>query len=128
MAYGFIKEAGRCSVPMWMGGLPSGCCGADAYGVQVEGIEVRMGRELRRLDGKFNGYASGLACPRHAGPEEIGPRVFEDGLSKTGRRMWCAVYEDFENLQESPAEFHINAWVAVDALKKNHPRVTPSPA
>lgn len=120
--YGFIREAGRCSVPMWMGGLPAGCCGEDAYGLQIEGQEVRMGREVRRIDGKFNGYAGGLACPRHAGPEKVGPRVFEDGHSESGRQMWCAVYEDFENLQESPAEFHINAWVAVDMLEKKHPR------
>jgi hypothetical protein len=115
---------GRCGVPMWMGGCPSGLCGEDAYGVQIEGQEERdaFTGELRRLDGKYSGFSSGLACPRHAGPEKIGPRVFEDGQTPEGYRMWCATYEDFENLQESPAEFHRHAWLAVKNLTKNHPR------
>lgn len=119
---GFVKKPGRCSAPMWCMGLPAGLCGATAYGVQIEGRKVRFGNEVRRLDGKYDGFVSGLACPKHAGPEKTGPRVFEDGTDGEGRRMWCAVYEDFENLQESPAEFHINAWVAVERLLKNYPR------
>ncbi len=123
-AYGFIKDAGPCSVAMWSGGLPSGCCGNDAYGVQIEGAmryHAPKGYYVRD-DNKFAGFAGGLACPVHSGPEKYGPRVFEDGTDKNGKRMWCAVYEDFENLQESPAEFHTKAWVAVDMLTKNHPR------
>jgi hypothetical protein len=121
------STVGKCRVPMWMGGCPSGFCGEAAYGVQVEGREARDAwtGELRRLDGKYSGYSSGLACPRHAGPEKIGPRVFEDGKTPDGYRMWCAVYEDFENLQESPAEFHRHAWVAVSNLTKKHPRKIP---
>ena len=122
---GFIKNVGPCSVPMWSAGLPSGCCGNEAHGVHIEGQEFRDAwtGELRRHDGKYNGFVSGLACVQHGGPEETGPRVFEDGTNNEGRRMWCAVYEDFENLHESPAEFSIHAWLAIKRLGDNHPKV-----
>lgn len=114
----------RCSVPMWMAGCPAGRCGEPAYGVFIPGETFRDGwtGEVRRLDGKYNGYVPDLACPAHGGPKETGPRIFEDGTDAAGRRMWCAVYEDFENLQESPAEFSTKAWVAIEALLKKHPR------
>ncbi len=122
----FMKQFnGICSVPMWTGGVPDGFCGKPAYGVYIDGPKFRdayTGR-MQRLDGKFDGYVPHLACPSHSGPSETGPRVFADGLSETGRRMWCAVYEDFENLQENPAEFHENPWTAIARLEKKHPRL-----
>lgn len=115
---------GKCSVPMWMGGCPSGTCDKPAFGGFIPGQTFRDAwtGEVRRLDGKFNGYVPSLACPQHGGPDEIGPRAYIDGQAENGRPMWCAVYEDFSNLQESPAEFHQYPWVAIARLEKNHPR------
>lgn len=106
-----------------MGG-PAGFCDKPAYGFHIEGEKFRDGwtGQTLRVDGKWNGYVSGPCCPQHGGPEETGPRVYQDGYSERGKPMWCAVYEDFENLQESPAEFHENPWVAIEMLKRNHPR------
>ena len=50
---------GKCSVPMWCGGLPAGFCDNEAYGQQTE--------EGRR---KFCGYVPGLACFWHGGPKK----------------------------------------------------------
>lgn len=111
---------GVCSVPMWCAGLPAGICGKPAYGVYIDGPTFRDAwtGEVRRIDGKWRGYAPGLCCPDHGGPDEVGPRVMQDGYSEDGRPMWCAVMHDFVNLQESPAAFHVNPWVAVSMLKQ----------
>lgn len=118
--------AGRCSVPMWMAGCPAGSCGEEAFGIYIDGPTFRdaWSGEVRRMDGKFRGYVPDLACPKHGGPEKTGPRVLTDGTDENGRRMHFAFYEDFENLQESPAEFHIYPWVAIEMLLRNHPRTT----
>lgn len=116
---------GICSVPMWRGGFPDGFCGKPAFGPYIDGPKFRdayTGRTAR-LDGKFDGFVPNLACPCHSGPDETGPRVFADGYSDKGYRMWCAVYEDFEDLQASPAEFHEKPWVAIEKLVKNHPKI-----
>ena len=62
---------GKCSVPMWMDGCPAGFCDRDAYGFRPEGKQYRDPHtgEMVRLDGKYNGYISGLACPVHGGPD-----------------------------------------------------------
>lgn len=114
------KAKGQCSVPMWLGGIPAGRCGKTAFGVHIEGETFRNAwtGEVRRRDGKWNGLSHGLCCPDHGGPKETGPRVFEDGHDENGRRMWCAVMHDFENLQESPAAFHVDAWRAVQELER----------
>ena len=119
--------AGKCSVPMWMGGCPAGICGELAWGVWIPGETRRDGwtGETFRLDGRYNGYVPGLACPKHGGPDEIGPRVMQDGTGENGLPMWCAVYEDFINLMESPAEFHQKPWIAIELLTRNHPRAAP---
>lgn len=116
--------ADKCRVPMFMMGGPAGYCDQPAYGVHIEGPTFRDAYtgEVRRTDGKWRGYVHGPCCPNHGGPEAIGPRVFQDGLTEKGRPMWCAVYEDFEDLMESPAEFHDQAWTAIEMLKRNHPR------
>lgn len=67
-----INGKGRCSVPMWMGGLPSGFCDKPAFGFRPECEEVRMadGRMVRR-DCRYNGSVPGLACSGHGGPRLI---------------------------------------------------------
>ena len=82
---------GKCSVPMWSGGCPSGFCDRPAYG--------------KNLHDK---YDTTLACLVHGGPDS---RVFMDGNS------WVAVYPDFINLQESPAGFGDTAEEARKNLK-----------
>ena len=65
---------GKCSVPMWMGGVPAGLCDERAFGKQEED-QLRYGRWIyngswgsgRRW---YPGYCGGLACHRHGGPEE----------------------------------------------------------
>ncbi|HML73353.1 MAG TPA: hypothetical protein PKB02_02535 [Anaerohalosphaeraceae bacterium] len=88
---------GRCSVPMWCCGMPAGFCDEPAYGERPPSKEYRdaTGR-LWRLDGKYDGYVPGLACPAHGGPSI---RVFKDG------DKFCAVGLDFEDLQTSKAGF-----------------------
>lgn len=64
---------GKCSVPMWDGmGMPNGFCDRPAFGNYIPGQTFRDGYtgELRRLDGKFCGYAPALACAIHGGPEK----------------------------------------------------------
>ena len=61
---------GRCSVPMWINGLPAEFCDKSAYGFRPEcdGFRTAYG-ELVRHDSKYSGYIPGLACPTHGGPE-----------------------------------------------------------
>ncbi len=50
---------GKCSVPMWSGGLPAGFCDEPAYGTQtVEG------------ERRYPHYVPALACPAHGGPNK----------------------------------------------------------
>lgn len=62
---------GLCSVPMWCDGLPAGFCDCVAYGERPPCKMLRDARtgELFRVDGKYNGYVPGLACPNHGGPK-----------------------------------------------------------
>jgi len=88
---------GKCSVPMWLNGLPAGFCDKEAYG---ERPNCQMYRDnenkLCRTDNRYDGYVPFLACPEHGGPTI---RVFKDG------DMFCAVRPEFINLQESLAGF-----------------------
>ena len=61
---------GKCSVPMWQFGSPAGFCDAPAYGKQPPGQWYRNAYtgEMHRIDGRYNGYIPGLACPAHGGP------------------------------------------------------------
>lgn len=62
---------GRCSVPMWIMGSPAGHCGEKAYGHRPPSRMVMnypAGRMVRE-DGRYDGYAPGLACPMHGGPK-----------------------------------------------------------
>jgi hypothetical protein len=62
---------GKCSVPMWMGGVPAGFCDKPAYGKQ-EKDQYRYGNWYDR--GSYRewiaGYCGGLACYGHGGPKE----------------------------------------------------------
>ena len=104
-------QEGRCRRPMWMGGLPAGLCGEPAHGHQLPE------RYLREVRGWVDvPYCHGHACPKHGGPRQDDPRIFEDGLTPEGRSMWCAVMPDFINLQESAAGFDGNPRIAVEKL------------
>ena len=66
-----MSDLGKCSVPMWMGGLPCGTCGQPAYGLRPPSAtwwNAYAGEEMR-IDGKYNGFVPGLACPGHGGPK-----------------------------------------------------------
>ncbi len=61
---------GKCSVPMWMNGLPAGFCDEPAYGVPPKTEYYRDSQgHMARVDGKYHGYVPGLACRGHGGPE-----------------------------------------------------------
>ena len=111
----------KCRVPMWMGGCPSGHCGEPAYGEQLP-IEIL---EYDRSYGPNHRppYCFGPCCPNHGGPKADEIRFFQDG-TENGRRMWCAVYPDFINLQESPAGFDINPLIARQKLKRELAKVS----
>jgi hypothetical protein len=66
---------GKCSVPMWSVGCPDGFCDRPAYGKPTPCQKFRDAwtGEVRRLDGRYNGYVPGLACVNHGGPEKPKP-------------------------------------------------------
>lgn len=79
---------GKCSVPMWRNGVPAGFCDQDAFGPPVPSARWTDGYgRTHRIDGKYDGYVPGLACPAHGGPPcpgiEIEPGVWS-GCSGTG--------------------------------------------
>lgn len=65
-----LDGLGRCSVPMWWGGLPMGTCDAVAYGCRPPSKTWwnYAANERMREDGRYNGYVPGLACQKHGGP------------------------------------------------------------
>jgi hypothetical protein len=57
---------GKCSLPMWIDGMPAGFCDAPAYGNPT--TEGRQ-RTARWENGRaFPLYIPALACPAHGGP------------------------------------------------------------
>jgi hypothetical protein len=61
---------GKCSVPMWCGGVPAGFCDEPAYGPEEEG-QQRYGRYV---NGKWIAYyIPALACYGHGGPKSATP-------------------------------------------------------
>ncbi len=48
---------GKCSVPMWMDGVPAGFCDEPAFGEPTK-------------DSRYDGYVPALACPIHGGPAQ----------------------------------------------------------
>lgn len=107
-------EGGKCRVPMWMGGSPSGHCDNDAFGPQYP-REVLADKNPRYLLDR-PAYCFGPCCPAHGGPAEGEPIVFEDGLTEKGCPMYCAVMPGFINLQESPAGFSGDGRIAIRNL------------
>lgn len=85
---------GKCSVPMWVNGVPAGFCDNDAFGERpdCETFRDRYGNIIR-WDGKYSGYVPGLACPYHGGPEcpgiEIEPGVFSGCDQSSGDCPVC---------------------------------------
>lgn len=64
-----IDGQGRCSVPMWMNGLPAGFCDKAAFGFRPESDQFKTAYgEIVRHDGRYSGYIPGLACTGHGGP------------------------------------------------------------
>jgi hypothetical protein len=55
------KGEGKCSVPMWIMGMPAGFCDNTAYSEETE--EHKKWMEMR---GEFQ-YVPALACPAHGG-------------------------------------------------------------
>ncbi len=64
-----VGGVGKCSVPMWSGGVPAGFCDAPAYGKPppVKMYRSSQGERVRE-DGRYNGYVPALACQDHGGP------------------------------------------------------------
>lgn len=111
----YAWSGGKCRVPMWMGGCPSGFCGEPANGPQLPYEALNWERGWQRGDAP---YCFGPCCPNHGGPKAGEPILFMDGYTEQGRPMWCAVMPDFKNLQESPAGFDGNPNRAVVNLKQ----------
>jgi hypothetical protein len=87
-------RTGKCGVPMWQSGCPSGFCDREAYG------QYSLLTPWRDTP-----YSAGWRCNHHGGPAEDGVRIIVDGLTNDGRPMFMAYRSGFENLQESNAGF-----------------------
>jgi hypothetical protein len=105
----------KCRVPMWMGGLPSGFCDAEAFGPQYP-REYLASKDARYMFDRPP-YCVGPCCPAHGGPKADEPIIFQDGYTDSGRPMWCAVMPGFQNLQENEAGFSGNPVEAVYNLR-----------
>ncbi len=97
--------AGRCSVPMWQGGVPADFCDDPAFGRPEE-------RQRR-----YEGYVPGLACYGHGGPSPP-IKTVSITLSLDGDQ-YCALYG--ENIQEGQAGFGDTPKQAIQDLIKIMP-------
>ena len=61
---------GRCSVPMWIDGVPAGFCNKVAYGKPLPYETIVVGNRKVRVGAGYDGYVPFLACPEHGGPEK----------------------------------------------------------
>ena len=62
---------GKCSVPMWCGGVPAGFCDAPAFGRQEKGQRRYVYENTMQARGEWvPRYCQGLACYAHGGPRE----------------------------------------------------------
>ena len=82
----FNGVLGLCSVPMWVNGCPAGTCDCKAYGERPKGARFwnYAANEEQRLDGRYNGYVPGLACPAHGGPKAPNAKVSGAGTASAG--------------------------------------------
>jgi hypothetical protein len=104
-------QGGKCRVPMWMMECPAGFCDEQTFGEQLPSVILYRERHYNERYNRVP-YCHGPCCPGHGGPREDEPRFFMDGCTDEGRPMWCCVGPDFENLQESPAGFDGDPFVA----------------
>lgn len=104
---------GKCQVPMWMNGTPAGLCGEPSNGPQLPKTYLAHSRAWPDAP-----YCFGPCCPKHGGPRDGDPIIFQDGYTPEGRPMWCAVEPGFINLQESHAGFSGNPVEAVRGLER----------
>ena len=88
------KGIGKCSVPMWCNGLPAGFCDRPAYSLPIRKVGYYENGKF------FLQYCPALVCPAHGGKEKP-----DNVILKMDGNQWCATYDDFINLQESPAGF-----------------------
>lgn len=111
----FAWSGGKCRVPMWWGwGGPAGHCGEQAFGPQYPRAYLATKNPIYEFEHPT--FCSGPCCPKHGGPKEGEPIIFQDGYGNDGRPMWCAVMPGFQNLQESEAGFDANPVAAVRNL------------
>lgn len=110
----YAWSGGKCRVPMWVGGCPSGFCGKAANGPQLPFEVLYDQRNWQRGDVP---YCHGPCCPKHGGPKDGEPILFQDGVTERGYRMWCAVMPDFINLAESPNGFDSDGRKAIANLR-----------
>jgi hypothetical protein len=84
---------GKCSVPMWGGGMPAGFCDQPAFGERPPCRSIWHASQQRQVreDGRYDGYVPALACPAHGGPKLV---TQKDGDA------WMAALPGFTNLQE----------------------------
>jgi hypothetical protein len=106
---------GKCCVPMWMAGTPSGFCAEEAFGHQYP--RQYLAHKNIRYTVDRPPYCFGPCCPAHGGPDAGEPIIFQDGFTEDGKPMWCAVMPGFENLQESEAGFSGDPVEAVKNLR-----------
>lgn len=104
-------EGGKCRVPMWCMGVPDGFCGKPAFGPQYPKRVLEHQRSYSDVP-----YCFGPCCPNHGGPRDGEAILFHDGTTRSGYPMWCAVWPNFENLQESVAGFDADPLLAIKEL------------
>lgn len=106
---------GKCSVPMWQCGIPSGFCDEPAYGKQTP----RYLAGFKYLNPTFHApaFASGLACPAHGGPEP--DRISKLATLNPGELIdeFCraTMTADYRFPNEEPHKSNINFHIAVKA-------------
>lgn len=63
---------GKCSVPMWMCGMPAGFCDKEAYSKRPPSKTWwnYAANQQMRSDRRYNGYVPSLACPMHGGEKK----------------------------------------------------------
>lgn len=102
-----VHGEGKCSVPMWSGGVPAGFCDLRAYGERVH------------LD-QYGGYVTGLACEQHGGPtlEEflVGKTVLRlDGPPGPESGRFVEIERDGMSINAGPWLRDGNDWLLIFA-------------
>lgn len=88
---------GKCSIPMWQGGMPAGFCDHIAFGFRT--------KEGKR---RYDGYVMYLACYGHGGPQynqsipKDAPHHFGDPC------IYCGIPYDDVAVGPCPARIETN--------------------